>query len=103
MSLKAPLRPTTPGRNPSDLTLTSVRSTDAHPPHHAHSDEPEGDDDLRSPIPPDKDSEGRAHGVPVVDIEHVPVDDDPREWSATKKNIVLTMMTLSVVSSPSYS
>jgi hypothetical protein len=34
----------------------------------------------------------------VVDIEHVPVDDDPREWSDLKKNLVLTMMTISVVS-----
>ena len=33
----------------------------------------------------------------VVDIEHVPVDDDPREWSNLKKNLVLTMMTISVV------
>jgi hypothetical protein len=32
-----------------------------------------------------------------VDIEHVPVDDDPREWSNLKKNLVLTMMTISVV------
>ncbi len=26
-----------------------------------------------------------ASDVPVIDIEHVPVDDDPREWSDKKK------------------
>ena len=40
---------------------------------------------------------GRHHDPPVVDIEHVPVDNDPREWSRTKKNLVLAMMTIAVV------
>lgn len=34
----------------------------------------------------------------VVDIEHAPVDDDPREWSTRKKNFVLGLMTVAVVS-----
>jgi hypothetical protein len=55
------------------------------------------------PISVDMDIEKGQQGtkVPksVVDIEHVPVDDDPREWSNLKKNLVLTMMTISVVRS----
>jgi hypothetical protein len=42
--------------------------------------------------------EGQRQTKSVVDIEHVPVDDDPREWSNLKKNLVLTMMTIAVVS-----
>ena len=43
---------------------------------------------------------GSGNGIKkgVVDIEHVPVDDDPREWSDRKKNFVLGLLTISVVS-----
>jgi len=34
----------------------------------------------------------------LIDIEHVPVDDDPRKWSAGKKNIVLIMIIMALVS-----
>lgn len=57
----------------------------------------------RVAINPDIDVEkaGKTTSMPksVMDIEHVPVDDDPREWSDLKKNLVLTMMTISVVCS----
>ena len=44
-------------------------------------------------------SEESGPGLPpVIDIEHVPCDDDPREWSYRKKHIVLAMMTIAVVS-----
>jgi hypothetical protein len=114
-------------RRSSRLTsaLTHAKSIDTHPPHHAHFDEsPEieihaGPSRSRSssnsnldldsnsggrvPISVDMDIEKGQQGtkVPksVVDIEHVPVDDDPREWSNLKKNLVLTMMTISVVRS----
>lgn len=34
------------------------------------------------------------HDAPVVDIEHVPVENDPREWSNTKKTLVLYMVSI---------
>lgn len=46
--------------------------------HHAHFDEP-------SPAPP-------------RDIEHTPVEDDPRLWGAGKKRFVLGLMSIAVVS-----
>jgi hypothetical protein len=56
----------------------------------------------RAAMNPDVDVEKGEKTIPVpksvVDIEHVPVIDDPREWSDLKKNLVLTMMTISVVS-----
>lgn len=107
-------------RRSSRLTsaLTHAKSIDTHPPHHAHAhfDEfPEveleaGPSRSRSRSNSRSNSgaistEGvdleRGREAPVsksvVDIEHVPVDDDPREWSNLKKNLVLTMMTISVV------
>jgi hypothetical protein len=83
---RSPLQPTSsrlgvPLSRPQSrigTVLSRIRTGDAHPPHHAHFD-----DSPSAPIP--------------MDIEHVPVDDDPREWSDTKKNIVLAMMTLAVV------
>jgi len=108
-------------RRSSRLTsaLTHAKSIDAHPPHHAHFDEsPEveiqaGPSRSRSNSNSNSGSHSRARvdleknekGVKaksVVDIEHVPVDDDPREWSNLKKNLVLTMMTISVVCSFSF-
>jgi hypothetical protein len=107
-------------RRPSRITsaLTHAKSIDTHPPHHAHAHFDETTEDhhigeakagpSRSPShrgsghgPGDVDeiSPNGGGGVKgVVDIEHVPVDDDPREWSDLKKNLVLTMMTISVVS-----
>ena len=94
-------------RRPSRLTsaLTHVQSIEAHPPHHAHFDEhPEtethtnGQETLPPHVPETTESQRQNKTKSVVDIEHVPVDDDPREWSNLKKNLVLTMMTISVVS-----
>lgn len=34
----------------------------------------------------------------VIDIEHVPVEDDPRMWSGVKKNTVLFMIIMALVS-----
>ena len=106
-------------RRSSRLTsaLTHAKSIDAHPPHHAHFDEsPEVEVEIqagpsrsrsnsnsnsgshsRAPVDLEKGQKG-VKAKSVVDIEHVPVDDDPREWSNLKKNLVLTMMTISVVS-----
>ena len=103
-------------RRSSRLTsaLTHAKSIDAHPPHHAHFDEsPEVEivagpsrsrSNSSSRVPVDNVNgdggdleKGKVKAKSVVDIEHVPVDDDPREWSSLKKNLVLTMMTISVV------
>jgi hypothetical protein len=109
-------------RRSSRLTsaLTHAKSIDAHPPHHAHFDEsPEVEIEAgpsrsrsnsnsnsgsqsRAPIDLEKNEKG-VKAKSVVDIEHVPVDDDPREWSNLKKNLVLTMMTISVVRTFSFS
>lgn len=72
-----------PGTDP----LIPIRSnTHPHPPpHHAH---------FEVPNTRPSTEEGPA---PVVDIEHVPVEDDPREWGDRKKSMVLGMMTLAVV------
>jgi hypothetical protein len=107
-------------RRSSRLTsaLTHAKSIDAHPPHHAHFDEsPEveieagpsrsrSNSSSRARVPVDNVNgdggdleKGNVKAKSVVDIEHVPVDDDPREWSNLKKNLVLTMMTISVVCS----
>jgi len=109
-------------RRSSRLTsaLTHAKSIDAHPPHHAHFDEsPEveieagpsrsrsnSNSSSRARAPVDNAigdggdlEKGKVKTKSVVDIEHVPVDDDPREWSNLKKNLVLTMMTISVVCS----
>jgi hypothetical protein len=103
-------------RRSSRLTsaLTHAKSIDAHPPHHAHFDEsPEVEIEAgpsrsrsnsnsgshsRAPVDLEKNEKG-VKTKSVIDIEHVPVDDDPREWSNLKKNLVLTMMTISVVCS----
>lgn len=91
--------------------LTLVRSTDAHPPHHAHFDVPEGQRDSGDITPtPSVHHEphhrsgsagpvekGSRKPKPLIDIEHVPVEDDPRDWSDGKKNFVLALLTVSVV------
>ncbi|GMK55495.1 hypothetical protein CspeluHIS016_0205510 [Cutaneotrichosporon spelunceum] len=46
---------------------------------------------------PEIESGSEPEPRPVVDIEHAPVDDDPREWSARKKNFVLALMTIAVL------
>lgn len=105
-------------RRSSRLTsaLTHAKSLEAHPPHHAHFDESPEVEIQAGPSRSRSNSNSnsartRIHALDlekgeksnktkpksVVDIEHVPVDDDPREWSNLKKNLVLTMMTISVV------
>ncbi|KAL7421942.1 hypothetical protein Q5752_003714 [Cryptotrichosporon argae] len=41
--------------------------------------------------------ESNAGRKPVLDIEHVPVDDDPRDWSVAKKNFVMGLMIAAVM------
>lgn len=74
--------------------LAPLRSIRSHVSHHAHfatdpTQEDDQDDDEERESPPAR---------PVVDIEHVPVDDDPREWSDKKKGLVMALMTAAVVS-----
>jgi hypothetical protein len=81
--------------------LALTRTTDAHPPHHAHFDVAERpDSDSPTPSlrhePHHRDGLSRKH-QPVIDIEHVPVDNDPRDWSDGKKNFVMVLLTVSVV------
>lgn len=121
----APIARSTSRTSRIGVALASVRSIEAHPPHHAHFDLPvrsaspgspgetesghrvmdkskdgtpgqEHEDDSG---PGDADVEGS--GRPVLDIEHMPCDDDPREWSVRRKNFVLMIMTIAVVSHPS--
>lgn len=71
--------------------LERLKSVRSHVSHHAHfAPEPEIAEDTRPPSPPPP---------PAFDIEHVPVDDDPRQWSNRKKNLVMALMTTAVVSS----
>lgn len=53
---------------------TKSRHSPTHE-HHAHFDLPPGE-----PKEPEESLQ-----VPIIDIEHAPVDDDPREWSNRKK------------------
>lgn len=68
--------------------LKSIRSHVSQRSQHAHFDLPEDNEEPHAPSPP----------PPAFDIEHVPVDDDPREWSNRKKNLVMALMTAAVVS-----
>lgn len=71
-----------------------MRSIEAYPPR----------DDKVIDLPPDqtdssKDAEKQIMKGPIaIDIEHLPVDDDPREWSNRKKWTVLMIMTFAMVS-----
>ncbi|KAJ9107473.1 hypothetical protein QFC21_000926 [Naganishia friedmannii] len=56
--------------------------------HHAHFDLPPGE-------PKDTDE---SLPVPVIDIEHAPVEDDPREWSDRKKTLILAMIAIASIS-----
>lgn len=48
---------------------------------------------------PSKNSEKQAvKGLNAIDIEHLPVDNDPRKWSDRKKWTVLMIMTFAMVS-----
>ncbi|WOO80705.1 Quinidine resistance protein 3 [Vanrija pseudolonga] len=70
-----------PSHQPHSSTLVHTTS------HHAHFDVPnEGDEDHHNP--PQRS---------VIDIEHVPVDDDPRAWSSRKKTFVLVLMSVAVL------
>ncbi|KAK4689297.1 hypothetical protein P7C73_g807, partial [Tremellales sp. Uapishka_1] len=68
-----------------DTLVHASREGDEHA--HAHFDLPDVDMAVAAP-------------VPVLDIEHMPVDNDPREWSNKKKNMVLVMMSVACVSHP---
>ena len=93
MSINATDPPITLGplvsRHASRLTsaLTLVTSTETHPPHTYIGDTPDANQKANE----------HTHDIPAIDIEHVPVDDDPREWSSTKKHLVLVMMIIAVV------
>ncbi|EIW70508.1 hypothetical protein TREMEDRAFT_28934 [Tremella mesenterica DSM 1558] len=82
-------------RRPSRLTaaLTHVRSTEVYPPQGKSEDEetPSGEMDESA------EEKKVKEVVQVIDIEHVPVEDDPREWSDRKKNFVLGLMTMAVL------
>ncbi|ADV21615.1 hypothetical protein I305_03357 [Cryptococcus gattii E566] len=74
-------------------TLTHMRSIEAYPPR---------DDKVIDLLPdqtePSKDAEKQTlKGLNAIDIEHLPVDDDPREWSNRKKWTVLMIMTLAML------
>lgn len=75
---------------PSHLTHISRRSL------HAHFDQ--NDEECEGDGEGGKEECVREDG-PVVDIEHAPVEDDPREWSGGKKNFVLALIIVAVVSS----
>lgn len=58
--------------------LDGAKSNLDRPVHaHAHFDLPPGEP---------------HHDAPMIDIEHVPVDDDPRDWPELKKTLVLLMV-----------
>lgn len=46
---------------------------------------------------PDRRATPSPPPLAAFDIEHVPVDDDPREWSPKKKSLVMALMTAAVV------
>ena len=87
-------------RRPSRLTsaLAHVKSIEQYPPpaNRAHFED-DDEDEQGSQSATASVTAGPPPKALVVDIEHVPVDNDPREWSTTKKNIVLAMMTIAVV------
>jgi hypothetical protein len=56
-----------------------------------------GEKDLEGVVGHQKGEHEGTAGRPVLDIEHMPCDDDPREWSPRKKNFVLAIMTIAVV------
>jgi hypothetical protein len=77
-------RPISPAHS-AQLPPTSNREQQ-HP--HAHFDDQAESRSIHS-VHPD---------LPVFDIEHTPVDNDPREWSVRKKHVILVMMSVACVS-----
>ncbi|KAJ9110434.1 hypothetical protein QFC19_001560 [Naganishia cerealis] len=74
-------------------TANGLEISPRHPPaasdaHHAHFDLPPGE-------PKETDE---SLPLPVVDIEHAPVEDDPREWSNRKKTLILAMISIASIS-----
>ena len=97
--------------------LSHVQSAEAYPPpqphsqahHHAHFEDDEDEQEKEdkygagvNEVPGDGTQAKRegGGGVPTLDIEHAACDDDPREWSAAKKNWVLSIITIALVSHP---
>lgn len=84
------------GRQASRLsnTLIHIRSIDAYPPRD------DGMTDLqRDQTDSSKSAEKQTlNGLNAIDIEHLPVDNDPRKWSDRKKWTVLMIMTFAMVS-----
>ncbi len=54
--------------------------------------------DKEKDFPPETPSETLSDNMPINDIEHAPVVDDPRLWSKKKKTCVLSLVTLAPVS-----
>ncbi|OWZ64161.1 hypothetical protein AYX15_03986 [Cryptococcus neoformans] len=83
------------GRQASRLsnTLTHIRSIDAYPPRD------DGMTDLqRDQTDSSKSAEKQTlNGLNAIDIEHLPVDNDPRKWSDKKKWTVLMIMTFAML------
>ncbi|UOH84591.1 hypothetical protein LQV05_001399 [Cryptococcus neoformans] len=74
-------------------TLTHIRSIDAYPPRD------DGMTDLqRDQTDSSKSAEKQTlNGLNAIDIEHLPVDNDPRKWSDRKKWTVLMIMTFAML------
>ncbi|ODO09168.1 hypothetical protein I350_02768 [Cryptococcus amylolentus CBS 6273] len=70
--------------------LSRIQSTDAYPPE---SEGPRATGESDGPGA----SVEKSGGLVPIDIEHVPVDDDPREWSPRKKWGVLLVMSFAVL------
>ncbi|WVR06869.1 hypothetical protein IAU60_003905 [Kwoniella sp. DSM 27419] len=90
--------------------LTHVRSIEAYPPDDkdrpsGQAEEDDGQDGARSARHSGEDekvgsasSTQKASGnIAATDIEHVPVDDDPREWSGKKKWFALMIVTFGLL------
>lgn len=88
--------------------LQSIRSHVSRVSQHAHFIEPELDrakhsrsDSADATVAPSDDgtnTDTQNEPRTAFDIEHVPVDDDPRDWSPRKKSLVMALMTAAVVS-----
>jgi hypothetical protein len=92
---------------PYSADLAPLQSIRSHASRHAHFDTrnpnvapADGDDylDRDEEDEEDEDETNREQSARAFDIEHVPVDDDPREWSRRKKGCVMALMTAAVVS-----
>ncbi|WVQ73955.1 hypothetical protein IAR50_003536 [Cryptococcus sp. DSM 104548] len=73
--------------------LSRIQSTDAHPPDNEGRRADAGTVESKSP----RASDENGGGLMPIDIEHVPVDNDPREWSRKKKWSVLLVMSFAVL------